>query len=94
MRSFIITVILFFIVLSSIILNAQYISRTTATIIEYTNENEFKKASNELVVMTDDGSYGRQGNVCVPLEEMLASGKKIDKIFLVFNKSQRGKTAV
>ena len=46
-------------------------------------ENEFKKASNELVVMTDDGSYGRQGNVCVPLEEMLASGKKIDKIFAI-----------
>lgn len=46
-------------------------------------EDEFKKASNELVVMTDDGSYGRQGNVCVPLEEMLASGKKIDKIFAI-----------
>ena len=46
-------------------------------------EDEFKKASNELVVMTDDGSYGRQGNVCVPLEEMLASGKKFDKIFAI-----------
>ena len=46
-------------------------------------EDEFKKASNELAVMTDDGSYGRQGNVCVPLEEMLASGKKFDKIFAI-----------
>ena len=46
-------------------------------------EDEFKKASKELVVMTDDGSYGRQGNVCLPLEEMLASGKKIDKIFAI-----------
>ena len=46
-------------------------------------EDEFKKASNEFVVMTDDGSYGRQGNVCVPLEEMLASGKKFDKIFAI-----------
>ncbi|MBQ4541958.1 MAG: sulfide/dihydroorotate dehydrogenase-like FAD/NAD-binding protein [Clostridia bacterium] len=46
-------------------------------------EDEFKKASKELVVMTDDGSYGRQGNVCVPLEEMLASGKKFDKIFAI-----------
>lgn len=46
-------------------------------------EDEFKKASNELVVMTDDGTYGRQGNVCIPLEEMLTSGKKIDKIFAI-----------
>ena len=46
-------------------------------------EDEFKKASKELVVMTDDGSYGRQGNVCLPLEEMLASGKKFDKIFAI-----------
>ena len=46
-------------------------------------EKEFKKASNELVVMTDDGSYGRQGNVCIPLEEMLASGKRFDKIFAI-----------
>ena len=46
-------------------------------------EDEFKNASKELVVMTDDGSYGRQGNVCLPLEEMLASGKKFDKIFAI-----------
>ncbi len=46
-------------------------------------EDEFKKASKELVVMTDDGTYGRQGNVCVPLEEMLSSGKKFDKIFAI-----------
>lgn len=34
-------------------------------------EDEFKEASNRLVVMTDDGSYGRHGNVTVPLKEML-----------------------
>lgn len=34
-------------------------------------EDEFKKASDRLVVMTDDGSYARQGNVTVPLKEML-----------------------
>lgn len=46
-------------------------------------EENFKKASDELAVMTDDGSYGRQGNVCLPLEEMLASGKKFDRIFAI-----------
>ena len=34
-------------------------------------EDEFKEASDRLVVMTDDGSYGRGGNVTVPLKEML-----------------------
>lgn len=34
-------------------------------------EEEFNKASNYLVVMTDDGTYGRQGNVTIPLKEML-----------------------
>ena len=46
-------------------------------------EDEFKKASNKLAVMTDDGSYGRQGNVCVPLEEMLSKGEKFDMIFAI-----------
>ncbi len=46
-------------------------------------EDEFNKVSNELFVMTDDGSYKCQGNVCVPLEEMLSSGKKFDKIFAI-----------
>ena len=32
-------------------------------------EDEFRAASDKLYVMTDDGSYGRHGNVCVPLEE-------------------------
>lgn len=34
-------------------------------------EDEFKAASDKLIVMTDDGSYARQGNVTVPLKEML-----------------------
>ena len=46
-------------------------------------EEEFKNASNEFVLMTDDGSYGEQGNVCVPLERILASGKKFDKIIAI-----------
>lgn len=34
-------------------------------------EDEMRKASDELIVMTDDGSYGRQGFVITPLKEML-----------------------
>ena len=39
-------------------------------------EDEFKEASDRLVVMTDDGSYARQGNVTVPLKEMLEEDPK------------------
>ncbi len=46
-------------------------------------EDEFRAASNELYVMTDDGSYGREGNVCVPLNEMYAAGKKFDKVITI-----------
>lgn len=34
-------------------------------------KDEFNKASNKLIVMTDDGSYSRKGNVTIPLKEML-----------------------
>ena len=46
-------------------------------------EDEFRAASDELIVMTDDGSYGRQGNVCVPLNELFASGKRYDKVITI-----------
>ena len=46
-------------------------------------EDEFRKASNRLVVMTDDGSYGRGGNVTVPLGEMLEAGEKFDMIITI-----------
>ena len=46
-------------------------------------EDEFKAASDNLVVMTDDGSYGRQGNVCIPLEEMFADGEKFDQVITI-----------
>lgn len=46
-------------------------------------EDEFKACSDELYVMTDDGSYGRHGNVCVPLNEMFESGKKFDKVITI-----------
>ena len=41
--------------------------------------------SDALHVVTDDGSYGRRGNVCTPLSEMLAAGKKFDKVEALFN---------
>ncbi len=46
-------------------------------------EDEFKAASDNLVVMTDDGSYGRQGNVCIPLEEIFADGEKFDQVITI-----------
>jgi len=46
-------------------------------------EDEFKAASEKLFVMTDDGSYGRQGNVCVPLNEMFESGERFDKVITI-----------
>ena len=46
-------------------------------------EDEFRAVSDELFVMTDDGSYGRQGNVCAPLNEMFASGRKFDKVITI-----------
>jgi len=46
-------------------------------------EDEFKAASEKLVVMTDDGSYARHGNVTVPLKEMLEAGEKFDEIITI-----------
>ncbi len=46
-------------------------------------EDEFRAASDELYVMTDDGSYANAGNVCVPLTGMFAMGRKFDKIITI-----------
>ena len=46
-------------------------------------EDEFRAASNNLYVMTDDGSYGRQGNVCLPLTEMFDGGEKFDEVITI-----------
>ena len=46
-------------------------------------EDEFKSCSDSLHIMTDDGSYGRHGNVCVPLSEMLSSGEQFDMIITI-----------
>lgn len=46
-------------------------------------KEEFQAASDRLFVMTDDGSYGREGNVCVPLQEMFADGETFDEIIAI-----------
>ena len=46
-------------------------------------EEEFKQASKETYMMTDDGSYGRQGNVCVPLKELLEKGEQFDEVITI-----------
>lgn len=46
-------------------------------------EDEFKACSDRLVVMTDDGSYARHGNVTVPLKEMLDAGETFDMIITI-----------
>ena len=46
-------------------------------------EEEFAAASEELIVMTDDGSYSRAGNVCLPIGEMFASGRRFDKVIAI-----------
>ena len=46
-------------------------------------EDEFRECSDKLIVMTDDGSYARHGNVTVPLEEMLEAGEQFDMIITI-----------
>ena len=46
-------------------------------------EDEFKAASSDFYMMTDDGSYGRQGNVCVPLKEILEGGERFDEVITI-----------
>ena len=46
-------------------------------------EDEFRAASEKLYVMTDDGSYGEKGNVCVPLQRMFDAGERFDKVITI-----------
>ena len=46
-------------------------------------EDEFSACSDRLIVMTDDGSYARQGNVTIPLKEMLEAGEKFDEVITI-----------
>jgi ferredoxin--NADP+ reductase len=46
-------------------------------------EKEFDAASDKLFVMTDDGSYGEKGNVCMPLSAMLDDGETFDEVITI-----------
>ncbi|MGN1234993.1 MAG: sulfide/dihydroorotate dehydrogenase-like FAD/NAD-binding protein [Christensenellaceae bacterium] len=46
-------------------------------------EDEFKAASDKLTIMSDDGSYGRQGVVTLPLKEMLEAGETFDAVIAI-----------
>ena len=46
-------------------------------------EEEFKAVSDNMYLMTDDGSYGEQGFVTVKLEELLKSGREYDAVLAI-----------
>ena len=46
-------------------------------------EKEFAACSDTLHVMTDDGSYGEKGNVCVPLNAALEAGERYDVVITI-----------
>lgn len=46
-------------------------------------EDEFKEASKQLIVTTDDGSYGQKGNVTMPLERLLQENNNFDKVITI-----------
>lgn len=46
-------------------------------------EDSFKACSDNMILMTDDGSYGRHGNVTVPLKELLEGGEKFDQVITI-----------
>ena len=46
-------------------------------------EDEFRAYSDRLYIMTDDGSYERQGNVTIPLKEMLENDETFDEIITI-----------
>lgn len=46
-------------------------------------EDEFAKISDELIITTDDGSYGRKALVTEPLEELCKSENKPDHVFAI-----------
>ena len=46
-------------------------------------EDEFKAASDRLILMTDDGTYGRHGLVTQPLQELLEAGETFDEVLAI-----------
>ena len=46
-------------------------------------EEEFRNASDKLVMMTDDGSYGTKGLVTNALEELIQNGESYDEVIAI-----------
>ena len=46
-------------------------------------EDEFRAASSELHIMTDDGSYGERGLVTEVLENLINAGRKYDEVIAI-----------
>ena len=46
-------------------------------------EEEFKAASDNLYLMTDDGSYGEHGFVTVKLQQLLEAGNQYDEVLAI-----------
>ena len=46
-------------------------------------EEEFKACSDKLTIMTDDGSYGRQGVVTASLKEAIEAGENFDEVITI-----------
>ncbi len=46
-------------------------------------EEKMRAVSDELIVCTDDGSYGRYALVTAPLKEILESGRPVDLVFAI-----------
>ncbi|MCR4921140.1 MAG: bifunctional dihydroorotate dehydrogenase B NAD binding subunit/NADPH-dependent glutamate synthase [Bacteroidaceae bacterium] len=45
-------------------------------------EDEVRKSSDDVIIMTDDGSYGKKGVVTVGIEEVILR-EKVDKVFAI-----------
>ncbi len=46
-------------------------------------EDEFKAASDNYILMTDDGSAGEKGVVTAPLEKLIADGEQFDEVIAI-----------
>ncbi len=46
-------------------------------------EDEFKAASTEMYLMTDDGTYGEKGLVTEALEKLILSGREYDEVIAI-----------
>ena len=46
-------------------------------------EDEFKSASDNYIVMTDDGSYGEKGLVTNALEKLIEAGEQFDEVITI-----------